>query len=384
MKNVVKSNTLLLLQPVTIVFIVLSMLFSACQKQIATPEQKSTGNLSESIKKDPKLLKDFQQVNLIGNNDEYAPVTIDPNLINGWGLAFSPGGIPWISSNGKGLSLVYNTAGVQLRPPVAIPSPSAPTGGLVTGAVFNPTNDFILSNGSPARFIFVGLDGIISGWNPAAGNFALVAKNDAGSAVYTGLAITQNNGQNFLYAANFAEGKIDVYDKNFAEVDLPFMDPGIPAGYAPFNIQNIGSWLYVMYAKVDPEEHEEEAGPGLGYVSIFNTDGSFVKRFTSKGQLNAPWGIAQAPEHFFDDENSVSSNEPIILVGNFGDGHINAFDADGNFIGQLRAHGNPIEIEGLWAISFAPATATSVNPNWLFFAAGPDDETEGLFGYITK
>jgi uncharacterized protein (TIGR03118 family) len=136
-----------------------------------------------------------------------------------------------------------------------------------------------------------------------------------------------------------------------------------------------------MYAKVDPVEGEEEAGPGLGYVDIYNTDGSFVKRFVSKGQLNAPWGVAWAPASFFgDDENA----RPAILIGNFGDGHINAYNEDGNFLGQLRAHGNPIVIDGLWAISFVPATATTIDANRLYFAAGPDDETEGIFGYIVK
>ena len=159
------------------------------------------------------------------------------------------------------------------------------------------------------------------------------------------------------------------------------MDPNLPAGYAPFNIQAVGQQLYVMYAKVDPAEGEEEKGPGLGYVDIYNTDGSFVKRFVSNGQLNAPWGIAWAPAGFFGtDENA----QPAILIGNFGDGHINAYSPNGNFLGQLRAHGNPIVIEGLWAISFPPATATSINPNRLYFAAGPDDEEDGLFGYIVK
>jgi uncharacterized protein (TIGR03118 family) len=309
-------------------------------------------------------------------------VTIDPNLVNAWGLSFSSGGVAWISSNEPGLSLVYNSAGTQVRSPVAIPSSSGPTGGHPTGTVFNSSSDFVLPNGGAARFLFDGEDGIISGWNPAAGNFALVAKNMPG-AVYKGLAIAKDNGQNFLYAANFVQGKIDVFDKNFTQVNKPFMDPGIPWGFGPFNIQAIGTHLYVMYAKIG-EDGDEIAKPGLGYVSVFNTDGSFVKRLVSGGQLNAPWGIAMAPEHFFDDEESVSSDSPVILVGNFGDGRINAFDMDGNFLGQLRAHGNPIEIEGLWAISFAPTTATSINPNWLFFTAGPDEETHGLFGYITK
>lgn len=369
-------------RPIPIFLVFIFILCQSCQKQLSPPTAKSTDDIPELIKENPKLLKDFMQVNLIANNDEYGAVTIDPNLVNAWGLAFSAGGIAWISSFAPGLSLVYNSAAVQVRPPVAIPSPAGPAGGHPTGAVFNSSSDFVLSNGGAARFIFDGVDGIISGWNPAAGNFALVAKNKAG-AVYTGLAIAMDNGQNYLYAANFAAGKIDVYDKTFTEVSMPFHDPGIPDGFAPYNIQNVGTDLFVTYAKVS-DNGKEEIRPGLGYVSIFHTDGSFVKRLVSGGQLNAPWGIAMAPPHFFDDEESVSSDSPVILIGNFGDGRINAFDTEGNFLGQLRSHGNPIEIEGLWAISFAPTTATSINPNWLFFTAGPDHETDGLFGYITR
>jgi uncharacterized protein (TIGR03118 family) len=154
---------------------------------------------------------------------------------------------------------------------------------------------------------------------------------------------------------------------------MPFSDPGLPAGYSPFNIQNVGGQLYVMYAKVDLEEHEEEAGPGLGYVNIYNTDGSLVKRFVSKGQLNAPWGVAQAPASF------LGSTESAILIGNFGDGRINAYNSDGQFLGQLRTHGAPLVIEGLWAITFPPG-----NTERLYFAAGPDDEEDGLFGYVRK
>ncbi len=161
---------------------------------------------------------------------------------------------------------------------------------------------------------------------------------------------------------------------------MSFTDPSLPAGYAPFNIQAIGDKLYVMYAKVGVGA--EEPGPGNGYVSIFNTDGTFVERFVSRGQLNAPWGVAKAPAGFWGEGEENPENA--ILIGNFGDGRINAFDADGNFLGQLRMHGNPIVIEGLWAIMFAPASATAIDPNKLFFAAGPGGEEHGLFGYIHK
>lgn len=333
----------------------------------------------------PKPLKDFNQVNLVGNNDEYGPAHIDPHLLNAWGIAFSAGGVAWVSSQAGHVSAVYDREGNMLaaRPEVAIPSPGGPTGGNPTGQVVNmdtSTVNFKLSNNGVGRFFFVGVDGILSGWNPAAGNFALVIKNNPGSA-YTGVTMAQNEAKEWrLYAANFATGKIDVWDKNFASVNLPFSDPDLPAGYAPFNIQNVDGKLFVLYAKV-AANGQSEAGPGKGYVDIYNANGVLEKRFESRGQLNAPWGVAQAPATFFTNEDGVSQSA--ILIGNFGDGRINAYSMNGKFLGQLRAHGQPIEIEGLWAITFPPATST-IDPNRLYFAAGPDDEEDGLFGYIIK
>ena len=311
----------------------------------------------------------------MGNNDEYDPVRIDPLLINGWGIAFSPGGTIWISAQGTGVSVVYNKDGNQQLAPVSIPSPGAATGGNPTGQVFNGGAGFRLPNGNPARFIFDGLDGVVSGWN---GGTAAIRMIHSPGSVFTGMAIARDGNNDFIYLANFSQGRIDVYDTAWHLVNKPFMDPNIPAGFAPFNIQTVDGKLYVIYAKqaIGPAE----SGPGLGFVSIFNPDGSFVKRFVSRGQLNAPWGVAKAPPSFWGDSPMTN----VILVGNFGDGRINAFDENGNFLGQLRAHGEPIVIERLWAISFAPTTATTINPNWLYFAAGPDDEVDGLFGYITK
>ena len=379
MQKIIKKTTC----SISYFFLISMLLFNTgCQKDLQNmnAEKQLSNGLSANKSKVPQLLKDFTQVNLVGNNDEYNPARVDPLLVNGWGLAFSPTGIAWISAQGTGVSTVYNGEGSQVLPAVSIPSPGGATGGNPTGVVFNGSTDFKLPNGNPARFIFDGVDGVISGWN--GGPAAIKVIDNSSTSAYTGLAIANDGGNNFLYAANFRAGKIDVFDKDWAEVNTkPFMDPNLPAGYAPFNIQAVGQQLYVMYAKVDPAEGEEEKGPGLGYVDIYNTDGSFVKRFVSNGQLNAPWGIAWAPAGFFGtDENA----QPAILIGNFGDGHINAYSPNGNFLGQLRAHGNPIVIEGLWAISFPPATATSINPNRLYFAAGPDDEEDGLFGYIVK
>lgn len=331
--------------------------------------------------KNPKTLRDFTQVNLVGNNDEYHPAHIDTNLINAWGIAFSGGGVAWVTSQGGHVSAVYDREGNTVRAAVAIPSPGGATGGNPTGQVFNMDTsaaDFLLSNNASGRFFFVGVDGILSGWNPAAGDTALVINNAPG-AVYTGLAMAQNSAGNYyLYAADFAGAKIDVWDKDFASVSMPFTDPALPSGYAPFNIQNVGGKLYVMYAKVGADGQSEH-GEGLGFVSIFDANGVFEKRFASHGQLNAPWGVAWAPASFFAGDDA----QPAILVGNFGDGRINAYSLNGNFIGQLRTNGHPIEIEGLWAITFPPSTST-IDPNRLYFAAGPDEEKDGLFGYITK
>jgi uncharacterized protein (TIGR03118 family) len=361
---------------VAIILLFLSMISTGCDEIL--------DEVTKHSNKNPKLLKDFEQVNLVANTDEeYDPARVDPRLVNAWGIAFNPTGVAWVNATGTGLSFIFDKEGAELRPPVDVPSPGAATGGHPTGIIFNGTNDFKLANGNPARFIFDGVDGIISAWN--AGNNAVKVVDRSSTSAYTGLALAQDNGANFLYAANFRTGKIDVFNRNFEQVmDKPFTDPGLPTGYSPFNIQAIGDKLYVMYAKVGANGRDE-AGQGKGYVDIFNPDGTLVKRFVSKGQLNAPWGIAQAPAGFFGDEDSKGVDyRNAILIGNFGDGRINAYSPSGDFLGQLREHGNPIIIEGLWAIMFPPSTATTVDPNRLYFAAGPDEEEHGLFGYIIK
>jgi len=333
----------------------------------------------QACKKNPHLpppVNDFQQVNLVANNSSYGPITVDPTLHNGWGIAFAPSGPAWVSSNGASLSNIYNAAGAILRPPVTIPTNDGSPAGSPTGAIFNGTTGFKLSNGNPARFIFVGEDGVISGWN--GGNAAEIALNDMG-AVYKGITLAMDGGVPFLYVANFKEHKVDVYDTLWNEVSKPFADPDIPSNYSPFNVQNINGKIYVNYAEVG-EGVDEAAGPGKGIVDVYNPDGSLVKRFVSHGELNAPWGITWTPASFW---GAASTLGNIILVGNFGNGRINAYTENGSFLGPLRSKGKPIVIDGLWGLSFAPVSATSVNPDWLFFAAGPKDEADGLFGYIT-
>jgi uncharacterized protein (TIGR03118 family) len=354
----------------------------SCQKTVDQPRVESAQAKKTT---DPQGLKDFTQVNLVGSNDEYAPQRIDPNLLNGWGLSFSSGGIAWISAEAAGVSVVYDRNGGQIIPPVHIPSPTSTEGGAPSGNVFNGSaSDFIIPSAnaqpaSPARFIFAGTDGVISAWNGTRGDHAYRVAAVPG-AVYTGLALASNGGSNFLYAANLATRKIDVWNASWSPVNMSFTDPNLPSDYGPFNIQNVNGKLYVMYAKETEEGGEEVHGAHLGYVDIYNTDGSLDRRFVSQGQLNAPWGVAWAPPSFFGE--GVGS-EGAILIGNFGDGHINAYTMAGDFLGQLRQHGQPIEIEGLWAIMFPPATST-IDPNRLYFAAGPEDEEQGLFGYIVK
>jgi uncharacterized protein (TIGR03118 family) len=397
---------------------------TGCQKNIETPNDKITTEATTADKllaRQSHGLKDFVQVNLVGDNNDLHPVRVDPNLINAWGMAFAPSGPDWISANGTGLSVIYNTAGNDVRPPVTIPSATSATGGHPTGVVFNSSTSFKLPNGNPARFIFVGDDGIISGWN--SGNAAIKVLDRSASSVYTGLAWAADGLDTFIYAANFKTAKIDVFDRNWNQVfTKPFRDFHLPHGYAPFNIQNVSGKLFVMYAKV-AADGDEEAGPGNGFADIYRPNGSLIRRFVSRDKLNAPWGVAMAPDNFIDTDHhdgdhhdgdhhdgdhhdgdhhdgdhdkSLNNGKDghhddgnddlknVILIGNFGDGRINAYNEEGHFIGHLRSHGEPIEIEGLWAISFAPATATTIDPKWLFFAAGPGDEKHGLFGYIKK
>jgi len=319
----------------------------------------------------------FTRTNLVSNNSQDSGARVDATLINGWGIAFSPTGNPWVSSEGGGVAEPYDATGNQVIPPVSIPSASAATGGEPTGIVFNSSaTAFVLPGGGVAKFIFVGDDGVISGWSSGA-SAERVVDNSATSS-YKGVAIANDSTGIFLYAANFKQSRIDVFDSSFAAVNKTFGDPDLPEGYSPFNIQNIGGQLYVTYAKLGIDG-DEEKGVGLGYVDIYKPDGSLVKRFASQGDLNAPWGIAMAPSGFLDGN---SSN--VILVGNFGDGYINAYSPDGSLIGKLSSKGTPIVIDGLWGISFAPSSAATIPATRLFFAAGPNDEQNGLFGYIDR
>lgn len=355
--------------------LLLTISFS-CQKNM----NNGSANLRPGGENDiaPKELKNFVQLNLVGSSSSNKPLNIDPDLVNAMGISFPPSGPAWVSSEGKGLGSAYNLDGLKVGSPVDIPHALNTTTGHPTGHVYNPTNDFKLPNGNPAVFIFATSDGIISGWN--LGSSAVKKIDSSSGASYLGVTLANDGSDFFIYAANFAQNRIDVFDENWNQVNTkPFIDPDLPAGYSPFNIQIISDGkLYVMYARKDATG-KREIGPGHGYINIFNTNGTLLKRFASKGKLNAPWGITVAPAGFWG-EFSLTQITNVILVGNNGDGHINAFDENGNFIGPLSTNGKAIEIDGLWGITFPPITG--LNRYYLYFAAGPNNGSGGLVGRI--
>jgi uncharacterized protein (TIGR03118 family) len=327
----------------------------------------------------------YTQTNLVSDGAVPAPTT-DPKLMNAWGVAFFPGGPFWIANNGSGVATLYDGTGAKQALEVEIPTPSgAPQGSAATptGLVFNPTTQFQIpgTNNLPALFIFDTEDGTIAAWSPNLPDrtrAVLVVDNSQGGtgAVYKSLATGSNAKGNFLFAANFRAGTIDVFDSTFAPATLDgsFTDPDLPAGFAPFGIRNIDGDLFVTYALQDEAKHDDVAGPGNGFVNIFDADGHLIRRFASQASLNSPWGIARAPFAF----GRFSGD---ILIGDFGDGRINAFDSSGNLLDQLQdANGQPITIDGLWTLTFGGAAES--DPDTLYFTAGPNDEKNGLFGSI--
>jgi uncharacterized protein (TIGR03118 family) len=323
----------------------------------------------------------YQQTNLVSDVPGMAAAT-DASLVNPWGLSRSATSPWWAADNGPGLSTLYNGAGVKQGLVVTIPPPAGQTDSSTpTGTVFNGTTDFQVGTGQPARFLFATEDGTISGWNPAANPTMAITKVDwSGQAVYKGLTLGQIGTANYLYAANFFSGKVDVFDKNFASVDLgawAFRDPHLPKGYAPFNVQAIGDKIVVTFAKQDAEKIDEVAGPGRGYVDVFTTSGVLSMRLHWGPWFNAPWGVALAPANFGKFSN-------MLLIGQFGSGKIAAFDpANGKFKGRLHGANHwPIAIDGLWALSFGNGAGAGP-ANSLYFTAGIDDEAHGLFGTLT-
>ncbi len=321
----------------------------------------------------PVVLSGYHQTNLVSDVATYGAARIDPALVNPWGISFSPTSPLWISANHSSVSVIYDKDGNTVIPPVSIQNGN----GAPTGQVFNGTSGFVIpDNGKPARFIFCGEDGTITGWNGGAAA-VLLADRSSENAVYKGMAMGNDGDANFLYVANFKGSAVDVFDSTFKYVtEKPFHDDDIPADYGPFNIRNIKGNLYVTYAKHKaPDNMDDQKGPGNGYVDIFNMKGKLLKHFASRGALNSPWGIVPAGSDFSPVSNAI-------LIGNFGDGRINVFDEDGRFMGSLKDElRNDIVIDGLWSIE---NNIHNANPNFLYFTAGPAEETHGLFGYLSK
>jgi uncharacterized protein (TIGR03118 family) len=309
---------------------------------------------------------------------------VDPNLVNAWGLAAGPTTPWWVADNHADASTLYDGRGSVLELVVQVE-------GGVTGTVFNGGSDFVVDDGTysgPSLFLFDTEAGTIVGWNaavpppaPSTDSF-VVADRSAQGAIYKGLAIASTPDGDFLYAADFHNARVDVFDGDFNLVSdaTTFVDPDIPSGFAPFGIQNIDGTIFVAYAKQDAAAEDEEAGAGLGYVDAFDTSGALIGRVASQGALNAPWGLAMAPSSGF---GKLGGD---LLVGNFGDGRIHAFErsssGDWEPAGTMRTRSRrPVTIDGLWALEFG--TGDVAGPaNALYFTAGPDDETHGLFGKI--
>jgi uncharacterized protein (TIGR03118 family) len=320
----------------------------------------------------------FVQTNLVSDISLYSPRTIDPSLVNAWGLAFSPDGNLWVANNGTGTATFYNQAGAKLQATLTIPSAVAGEAGVPTGMIANRSADFVIPSAASgpslgaALLIFAGEDGTISAWNNSTGSSAvLMADRSAQGAVYKAIATGLNGDGMFLYLTNFKQNSIDVFDASFHYV-TSFTDATIPVGYAPFGIRNIDNQLFVTYAKQKaPDNEDDDPGVGNGFVDVFTPAGKLVRRFASGGTLNSPWGIAVAPAGF----GRFGGD---ILIGNFGDGMIGVYDPDtGTRVDMLRAAGGaPITIAGLWGLDFAPSSAT------LFFTAGPQDESHGLVGTL--
>ncbi len=323
----------------------------------------------------------YAATNLV--SDGSATTYTDANLINGWGVAFNPQGFVWVADNGTSKSTLYDGHGVPQSLVVSIPAGQSGSAN-PTGIVFSGSQDFVVSQSGvsgASRFIFVGEAGTVSGWSPGVSMTAAVTVFDGGAVgkVYKGAALAAQGSANFLYATDFHGGTVDVFDARFTKVTAAggFVDPALPAGFAPFGIQAIGTSVYVSYAKQDAQAHGEVIGAGLGVVDVFDTGGHLIKTLVAAGGvLNAPWGMAMAPANFGPFSNAL-------LVGNFGDGKINAFNpATGAMLGTLsKADGSAIAINGLWGIAFGNGL-NSQPTNTLFFAAGPGGQAHGQYGRI--
>jgi uncharacterized protein (TIGR03118 family) len=324
----------------------------------------------------------YTVTNLVSNQAGQAPIQ-DSNLVNAWGIGLGPYTDFWVSDNNTGVTTVYG-GDVNGSPFTKSSLTVTIPGGNAAGQVYNPTSDFVVSNGNasgPALFIFGSDTGQITGWNPGVPSFLSTQAQPEVSiagASFTGIAIGHNSRGNFLYAADFTDKRIDVFNKNFGLATLSgsFTDPQLPKDYAPFDVQNVGGKLYITYARQD-KSGAFLSGPNRGFVDVFDTNGNFLRRLITHEHLDEPWGVVLAPSNFGQFSNDL-------LVGNLDTGHINAFDPNtGEFEGRLKdTSGNPIAIDELWGLKFGNGT-TAGDTNALYFAAGPNNYANGLFGKIT-
>ena len=313
-------------------------------------------------------LAQYRKTNLVSNLATGAKHQ-DTQLQNGWGLAYGPGNPFWVSDEYSGLSTLYDGTGVKQALVVTIPTAAGTGTGSPTGIVYNGSLQFKIMNW-PSEFMFVTLDGTISGWSHFFPSAALLAVNNSASgASYTGLAVTTKVSGNFIYAADFNNKRVDVYDGTFKFVKS-FTDPNVPTGFAPANIQDINGQLYVAFA--------DTAGGTGGFIDIFGEDGTFVKTLIQGAPLNQPWGMAVAPSNF----GSLSNT--LLVVNNINAGIINGFDlSTGAYVGTIKTKlGKPIKINQLWGIEFGGGSPANGNTNQLFFTAGPKNGVNGLFGVI--
>jgi uncharacterized protein (TIGR03118 family) len=361
----------------------------------------------------------YLQTNLVtdGSDPAVTAINTDPHLVNPWGISFLPGSPFWVSDNNAGVSTLYDGAGAIVPLVVDIPLPpdtggntGAPTGQVANLTAFTATPGFSIGSFGPAFFIFATEDGTIEAWNASIpesdgppfsvtgfpDDAVVVVNNTAGTtgggaagAVYKGLALgmrtISSTVQPFLYATNFRTGKIDVFDSTFTQVTVPgpFSDLKVQHGYAPFGIQTINGKLWVTYAQQNEAKHDSVNKPAHGFVSVFDTDGNLLWQFAQHGHLSSPWGIALAPASFGEFANDI-------LVGNFGDGVINAYDpGNGHWLGMLAdTAGKPIVNAGLWSVTFSGgvgANAAGSDPDTLYITAGllgPTHENAGLFAKI--
>ncbi|HWC58836.1 MAG TPA: TIGR03118 family protein [Verrucomicrobiae bacterium] len=340
----------------------------------------------------------YTELDLVSDGFDTNAVQTDPNLVNAWGIVAGTKTI-WVNDNETGLMTTYNPVGKPMKSFVNVPSSGGPTGGNPTGLVLNNTAGFVISNGAksaPATFLIATEDGLIVAWNSLLGTNSMIVVNNSSSntvpvpggndsthAVYKGLAIVKDeSGVPHLYAANFSGGVIDEFDGNFNYIKS-FTDDNLPDSFAPFNVRNLRGRLFVTFARQSlPEAEDDQSGPGNGLLDIFDADGTMLRRVVPPGaQLNSPWGMVIAPPNF-------GKFSRALLVGNFGDGSINAFDVlTGKWLGHFtRPNGDQLFVSGLWGLTFekeeVPGNECGFSAQRLYFTAGPNGESHGLLGVL--